>query len=205
MKEIILMAMTLLCLLACRRPANTSYQPLNPKVDAFLSLDTGSYWIYKDSISGDVDSMAVIKFDNYITTAAAENKYQMKLIRIGQFKSGESTFVFIWGYRTWWTSTYYDWDAYLDSLKEGISYNVFTAISLININLVDDPNNFVGNYTISGVTYDSVYKFSAKTLDGDSIFCHIRGRVGPISILYYKAGICKLNYKITNYHVNPIP
>ena len=205
MKQITSMAIALFCMLGCRRPVDNSYQHLDPKVDAFLSFDTGSYWIYKDSISGSIDSMVVIEFDNYISTAAAENKYQVKFVKIGQFKVGESSSIYRWGYQTLWSSTYYNWNAYLDSLKEGISYNVFTAISLININLVDDPNNFVGNYTISGVTYDSVYKFSAKTLDGDSIFCHIRGRVGPISILYYKAGICKLNYKITNYHVNPIP
>lgn len=197
--------MALLCILGCRRPTTEEYHPLDPNVDAFLSFDTGSYWIYTDSVSGNTDSMAVIQFDNYIATEAGDKRYQTKFVRIGQFKSGESNYIFRWGYQTLWLSNYYDWNGYLDSIGGGMGHKIYTAIALVNINLIDDYANFIGNYSTGVMVFDSVYRFIAETLDGDTVIYHLRRRTGPLRMEYWQGGACKFNYKIINYHVNSVP
>ena len=70
MKKIVLIVFTAMTVNACHQGNNTTYINVNPALKAAFNYKVGTYWIYQDSLSGEVDSFCVNdNSDQYIYTS----------------------------------------------------------------------------------------------------------------------------------------
>lgn len=204
MKNILFIVLLLGCLVACKRPDN-SYAKLDPEVDAFLSFDGGSYWIYQDSVTGQIDSLFLDKLYNMIYTNPDEEKYQQKYYNLYQYR--DNVLVGRWIYRTLFVSTYYSWNSGFDTLTDGShSYSeIFSTNDIVNRHMIYDPANYIGTYETGAQLFDSVYQFVTSTSYHDTVIYCLKKEVGPISIEFIQDNITIFNYKLLRYHTIPVP
>lgn len=204
MRSIIFISLLLATASSCKRPDN-SYAKLDPEVDAFLSFDGGSYWIYQDSVTGEIDSLFLDKLYNMIYTNPDEEKYQQKYYNLYQYRDNE--LVGRWIYRTLFVSTYYSWNSGFDTLTAGSdSYiQLFSTNDIVNRHMLSDPANYIGTYETGSQLFDSVYRFATSTSYYDTVVYYLKKGVGPISIEFLQDNVSIINYKLLRYHTIPVP
>ena len=71
---VLIIAVAGFCLLSCKKKNNVQQVPVNDSLKAAFNFKPGTYWIYKDSLSGAIDSFAVTSnTDDFITVSTGTN------------------------------------------------------------------------------------------------------------------------------------
>ena len=72
MRKHLFLATVLLILFAgCGKSNNNSGTPINATLKKYFSYKPGTYWIYQDSLSGNIDSFVVVSVDSGLTNYSA--------------------------------------------------------------------------------------------------------------------------------------
>lgn len=203
MKKIVLIAFALLCMLACRREPKKTIHYLDPSVDAFISFDTGSYWIYIDSVSGRTDSFVVYRSDHQFPEHADDQVYEERGIGIIQYKNKSIEDTLRWSYNTGWLVNSYKWYLSVDSIKQNYSYVKYTIGEAISRNLISNDSNYKGYYHNGLQSFDSAYIFLVTNSIDDSIRFYFRRHIGPVKIEYMNAGGYKYSLRLSSHNLNP--
>ena len=154
----------LFCFYSCKRP--TPIVPMNPILKKYYCYKKGSYWVYRDSLNGDIDSFAVVS-NNYepnYTSSNPQGEEQEKDF-ITMFRNGSALY-------TW------EWEVYNGIIFSGsitskysFIYVAFAPWEAFGTAPLDSPSIYVNDvYTTLG--YFQTYNLNANTYDSVTQFHH---------------------------------
>lgn len=165
---ILLSACIWLLAYSCRKKDNTDsavVYPINSYVKNYYDFQQGSYWIYKDSLTGDIDSFAGVSY-------LLDTKKQEIHVLINEFHN-DTTGILV----SIWALTLIQDQAFLNYKIDAVNevdymlcYPLFQAIPLSFSEICHDSvyteAQFLTPYVVNGNSYDSVYTmFYAHHID----------------------------------------
>jgi hypothetical protein len=209
-RYILLSSLLILVLCFCRKKEEDNPQPVYGScnceryftaIDTFLIrnflFDTGSYWVYQDSVANTEDS----SYNN-----GPVKNYGVYFHGSIQCMCGDH-------YRYCYNNTTGASPAYKYTIRDStlMQYNVWGSCQ---IGLIGSQNNalvtgstvsFVGNFTSGNLNFDSVYKCKlvptcTDAPEPDSGYVYLRTRVGIIRSDTWRGGVHSV-YKLMRYQV----
>lgn len=221
-----ILLLTVCIYLSCKKvPAageHYSLQYIDQQIKDFYNYDVGSYWVYKDLLTGDIDSFVVRSFGNNKDGLSATKDHNI-----------EGTLIVVYDYNITSTPVYrgkYSWDLsgheatlhyyhYLNNNVEEIVSYQFGSIPFKPFDMTTSPNNpycnadtihegiqHVPQYLLGTAAYNDVYEIYVKQT---SIEC--KNVIPQNDSLYIdkKAGLIKMvlnnyahyNLELQRYHI----
>jgi hypothetical protein len=87
MKKYLVFISIIIAFAACKKHDDKEYVPLNTQLKNSYSFKEGSYWIYRDSLSGRTDSFYVTNYSNYNSTNTLYSE-EVVAVEITQYNIG---------------------------------------------------------------------------------------------------------------------
>jgi hypothetical protein len=186
-------------------PTNYVYDTIiNPYLLQNFLFNKGSYWIYRDSVSGQLDSCAVDTtitgmqyYQQSFTHPAYTTEYRYKYtynVRTGNFPAAYLILDnHIQKYLQYPETEYHD-------------YNIGIFISSNNTFALNDNDTYFPAYMIDTISYSSVYKLFYENpwhifSQEDSGYYYMKAGLGIIKSEYYINGQRSV-YELVRYHIN---
>ena len=173
----------------------------HPNIDTFLIknfiFNSGTYWVFQDSVNNISDSV--------YSSGKTSN--------VGGYWNGGPSCSCYWSARYCMNNNsnsvnHYNYYVVGNSLKQYYSYGPGEEVLINSQNnalLTSSRVNFIGNYTLGSLSFDSVYmcKF-VPTINSwaepDSGDVYLRARVGLIRQEIYEAGVLSV-YNLLRYNI----
>lgn len=192
--QILVFASMLITAIGCKE--DYSHIPINSELKKSYGFNLGSYWIYKDALTGDVDSFYVSGYDhNPSLWKNHDQTYESLIIRITQFKPKYPSEQIEWFYELKGNTmtmsyAYYGYGASFDDPE--------FAVYPFNYN--------IPSLTINGNQYERIAEINHTNSNPyqrfDDVF-YLKDGVGFVKIdLNYDYNRLHYVYELQRYHIN---
>jgi len=213
MKNIIYLA-TVLCICitgmySCKKNSGIPHYTIDADLKTAFDFKPGTYWIYRDSISGRVDSFAVRT--NTFSTPTIAGNYSFDIIKITmtEYIGGSSADTSGWQINLfanceeiiWFNNINFNGQEYID-LNPMFSFPFKLGLPLINFGIPSGEyngiiTNIYSNYIVNSINYNSIAEIN---------FNYANGKFNSIDWFYECAniGIIKMRLYDSYYSVNKV-
>lgn len=155
-KALIICVSFSLAIVACKKKEPTAFS-ISKGLKDYFNWQKGTYWVYKDSISGNLDSLVVNSFLDYEDNVTTD--YTTELIEIGMNEYNNQDSI----YRSWTMKIHSDHGTNYSDLEiinyDKTYYNFTVDFPFNTDNSSSVQRSILSAMNINGIPYADIYRY----------------------------------------------